>query len=440
MSRKTRNSGKVWAIAVFLLLVVPCILFAEGAKEKPKVLSVLVQGGSESHTFAQATAAEFKQLTGYDVNIVAVPYEGLYDKMTAETVSPQSSYDLACVDFLWLPAWAHKLVPLDDLLTADVRSDLFAVSIAGGTYKGKFYGMPTWESCKVLIYRTDLFGDEKEKQAFRNQYGYELTPPKTWQEFIDVARFFTRDTNNDGVIELYGTYVGGAPHEDNACSWFDFALQAGADHLIVDDQGKVIIDSKPYVDGLAFMGDQLNKYKVAPPGALEMLCVQGAELFQDGKLAMMLNWPFAYRMAQDPAGSKVVGKVDSRPMIAGSAGVGVTSGTWINIIPASSKNVDMAKKYIKFWYERDKTLFKLTGEAARKSTFADYKDKSGYETVGPLLTSLAAPRSAPRPLLVKYQQVSTEAILPALQSVLSGSRTPQEAAKWAGVKVAEILK
>jgi multiple sugar transport system substrate-binding protein len=241
-------------------------------------------------------------------------------------------------------------------------------------------------------------------------------------------------------LTFYGTYVGGAPHEDNACSWFDFALQAGANSLIVDEKGKVVVNSKPYINGLAFMGDQLNKYKVAPPGALEMLCVQGAELFQDGKLAMMLNWPFSYRMAQDPSGSKVVGKVDSRPMIAGSAGIAVTTGTWINIIPSSSKNVDMAKKYIKFWYERDKILFKLTGEAARKSTFADYKGKPGYETVGPLLTSLAAPRSKARPLLVKYQEVSSEAILPALQSVLNKSRTPEEAAKWAAAKVEEIIK
>ncbi len=435
-----RRMSKVWALTSFVLLVIPVMVFAGPGRETPKVVTILVQGGSESHIFAQETAAEFKELTGYEVNIVAVPYEGLYDKMTAETVSPQSSYDVACVDFLWLPAWAHKLAPLDDLLTSEVRADLFAVSIAGGTYKGKFYGMPTWESCKVLVYRTDLFGDEKEKQAFKNKYGYELAPPTNWQEFVDIARFFTRDNNNDGVIDLYGTYVGGAPHEDNACSWFDFALQAGADYLIVDDKDKVVVDSQPYIDGLRFMGDQLNKYKVAPPGALEMLCVQGAELFQDGKLAMMLNWPFAYRMAQDPSGSKVVGKVDSRPMIAGSKGVGVTTGTWINIIPASSRNVAIAKKYIKFWYERDKTLFKLTGEAARKSTFTEYKDKPGYETVGPLLTSLAAPRSKARPLLVKYQQVSSEAILPALQSVLTGSRTPEEAAKWAAAKVAEIIK
>lgn len=403
-------------------------------------IKVLLQGGSESHTFAQHTAEEFEQLTGYRVDIVAVPYSGLYDKMTAEMVSPQGAYDVACVDFLWLPAWAHTLVPLGDLLTPEVRADLFDVSVEGGTYKGTFYGMPTWESSKILMYRKDLFQDAKEKTNFKNKYGYELEPPKTWNEFKDVAQFFTRDTDGDGVIDLYGTYVGGAAHEDVACSWFDFALQAGAESLIVDEKGNVVIDSEPYVEALRFMSDLLNVYKVAPPGALEILCVQGAELFRDGKLAMMLNWPFAFAMANDPEKSRVVGDTGSAPMIAGRAGVGVTTGTWINIIPKSSRNIDAAKQYVQFWFERDKVLFELTGEAARKSTFEAYVGKPGRETVASLLKSLAGPQSAPRPLLVNYEQISSEAVLPALQSVLAGDQTPEEAVAWAKTQIEEILE
>lgn len=426
----------LWCI--FLSLAV--IAFAGGGAEEEKVLTVLVQGGSEAHTFVQETAEEYESLSGYTLNIVAVPYSGIYDKMTAEIVSPQGAYDVASIDMIWLPAWASKLVPQDDLLTPEVRADLFDVTIGGATYKGKFYGLPNIEAAKTIMYRKDLFEDPTEKNNFKAKYGYELKTPDNWQEFMDVAEFFTRDSDGDGVVDLYGAYVGAAAMEDVACTWFDFALQAGAKDLIVDENGKVVINSKPYIDSLQFLSDMVNKDKVAPPGALEILCVQGAELFRDGKLAMMWNWPFGFKMANDSPESKVNGKVGSIPMIGGTAGRAVTNGTWINVIPQSSKRVEEAKNYVKFWYERDKLMFQLTGAAARKSTFEYMKGKPGGEIVESLYISLNAESSRTRPKLIKYEQISAEVVLPALQAVIGGSKTAEQAVADAEKQIQEILK
>ena len=403
-------------------------------------LSVLVQGGSEAHKFVQATAPEFEKLSGYKLNIVAVPYSGIYDKMTAEVASGQGAYDVASVDFIWLPAWADKLVPQDDLLTPAVKADLFDITIKGSTYKGHFYGLPNIEAAKTLMYRKDLFESASEKANFKSKFGYELKPPKNWKAFQDIAKFFTRDTNGDGVIELYGAYVGAALMEDVACSWYDFALQAGAKDLVVDANGNIVINSKPYIDSLRFLGDLVRKDKSVPPGALEMTTVQGAELFRDGRLAMMWNWPYAFKMANDSPESKVNGKVGSAPMIGGTAGIGVTNGTWINIIPKASKQVAAAKKYVQFWFDHDKQMFALTGAAARKSTFEAFKDKPGGEIVGSLYTSLNAPSSRTRPKLIKYEQVSNEAVMPALEAVVGGRSTPEQAVADAAAKIAEILE
>ena len=41
-------------------------------------------------------------------------------------------------------------------------------------------------------YRRDLFENAEEQIAFRERYDYDLAPAKTWEEYIDIAEFFTR--------------------------------------------------------------------------------------------------------------------------------------------------------------------------------------------------------------------------------------------------------
>src|SRR3546814_2985453 len=52
----------------------------------------------------------------------------------------------------------------------------------------------------TLSYRVDLFEDPEEQKAFRDKYGYDLAPPVTWDQYYDVAEFFTRPEE-----KLWGT-------------------------------------------------------------------------------------------------------------------------------------------------------------------------------------------------------------------------------------------
>ena len=47
-----------------------------------------------------------------------------------------------------------------------------------------------------VAYRKDWFEDAAEKTAFKVRYGYELAVPDTWDQFRDVAEFFTRPGEN----------------------------------------------------------------------------------------------------------------------------------------------------------------------------------------------------------------------------------------------------
>jgi multiple sugar transport system substrate-binding protein len=401
-----------------------------------KSITVLVEGGSPAQKVAEQTAAEFKKSTGYQVKINSVPYTGVYDKLKAELASRAGAYDVATIDVLWLPSLASGLLPLDNLMTNKVKSDLFPGLVNGGSYNGHVYGMPAWTNAKILLYRKDLFEDEANKQAFKAQYGYDLQPPKTWKEYEDTAKFFTR--TNNGQTDLYGTTVFGANNGDSVASWLDLAAQAGAKPLVMDN-GKVVVNSKPYVQALELLTNMLRKDKSVPPGALQISSAETEQLFEDGKAAMELAWGHFYRTSNDPSQSKVAGKVGVAPMIAGSDGIGVVPGPWYQVVPKSSKKQKIAQKYINFLYDKNALYMETLGVAARKSVFEEYSKKSGYEHLVPLMTTLSSKQAQNRPSIKEWQQIESEALIPAVQYALSGEKTPQEALNWAATTIQGIV-
>jgi len=59
-------------------------------------------------------------------------------------------------------------------------------------YAGKLYTLPYDGDVLSLYFRKDIFNDETEKSNFKKAYNKELAPPETWDEMLDIAKFFTR--------------------------------------------------------------------------------------------------------------------------------------------------------------------------------------------------------------------------------------------------------
>ena len=60
-------------------------------------------------------------------------------------------------------------------------------------WAGKTYGMPSNSAVMMMFYRKDLFEDPTEQAAFKEQYGYDLAVPQTWDQYRDTAEFFDRE-------------------------------------------------------------------------------------------------------------------------------------------------------------------------------------------------------------------------------------------------------
>jgi multiple sugar transport system substrate-binding protein len=389
-------------------------------------VTVLCEAGGQAELTPVANA--FSKETGTQVTFVALPYDGLYNRFNTELSAGTPSFDVAAMDAIWLPTFAGKLTPLDDMFTDAVKADLFPSLLTEGQINGKYVGMPVWANAEILFYRKDLFEDPKEMSAFKSKYGYELAAPTTWQQFQDVAQFFTRGT------KLYGTDVKGAVETE----WLAHVVQAGAAGPVLDPGGKVIIDDAAHLAALEFYSNLNNTLKVAPPGAVQVDWGAAQNLFNQGKTAMTRFWAHAYR--QIPKDSSVHGKVGAAPMIKGAAGIGAIPGPWYLSLPSGGPKADLAKKFIQYAYDHnDLSIESDLGLAARKSAFAKYQDKSGYESFKPLIETLDGPATKARPSTPKWQQIVDTVLVPTIQGSLKSGANYQSLLTAARGKVEGLV-
>ena len=377
-----------------------------------ETLNILVEGGGEQ--LQKAIAEKFQKETGNEVKFTVVPYTGVFEKLTAEIASGSSNYDVATIDVIWMAKFAKSAEPLDALFTDAVKADLPPALLTDAKIGGSYVGMPAWANAEILFYRKDMFADPKEQSAFKAKFTYDLAPPKTWQQFRDVAVFFTRSTKGDGKIDFFGTDVKGA----NAEEWMATVLQAGSPGVVLDDGGKVIVDNAAHLKALQFYADVHCKDKATPDDVVQMDWPTSQNLFYQGKTAMMRFWAHAYRLT--PKDSKVDGKVGVAPMIAGDAGIGAIPGPWYNIVPKTGAHKDLAKQFVAYAFKNNVLGIEAPlGLAAANSAYKAYQDKPGFENFAPLLSTLAGPATKGRPMVANWQEIVDEAVVPMLQEALA---------------------
>lgn len=315
----------------------------------------------------------------------------MYDKLSTEIKAGQTAHDVACMDFVWLAAFADAIEPITDADTSDFLPTLEE----SGTIDGNLLGYPMWVNAKILIYRKDLIPEDKV--------------PKTWDEYKALAKEMKTD-------DMYGTTVFGSG-SDAVCSFLDFACQAGADGLVYDKDGNVNITDQPYVDALDFMVEMANE-DCTPSDSLATASTESQELFNNGKVAMQLNWSHQYPAAVEALGAD---KVGCAPMIAGSAGVGVTTGPWYESVMKNSENKDMALKYVEYMYDHNADYMNGTLKiAGRTSVYEKAGKEAGNEHTTAVLDTLNEKQSQPRPMVSTWSQVE-EVLTGVVESCLGGA-------------------
>jgi ABC-type glycerol-3-phosphate transport system substrate-binding protein len=297
----------------------------------------------------------------------------------------------------------------------------------------RFVGMPAWTNAQVLFYRADLFADPAQQAAFQAEYGYELAPPTTWEQYLDVADFFTQDTDGDGAVDLYGTDVKGAVETE----WLALVLQAGAQEMVLDADGDVIIDDAEHKAALDAYIAPLEA-GAAPSGASQVDWAEAQNLFYQGKTAMTRFWAHAY--TQVPDDSPVAGEVGVTTMPAGPGGSAAVPGAWYLSVPTATEKEEQATDFIQFAFDHNELGIDTSlGLAATIPALEAGAQQDGRENLAALIEALEAPGTAPRPATDKWQQIVDGVLIPMLQKATAGGADTQALLDEARSQIEDIV-
>ena len=265
-------------------------------------VNIMTQTGAIEEPL-QRRAPEFEKLTGAKINIIAVPFSDLYQKILTDWASGTNSVDAAVFAPQWMVDYAAggyledlgPRIAKDKKLEWDQIAPFFRNFSA--TYAGKTYLIPLDGDFHMLYYRTDIL----------NKMG--LKPPRTWDEYLAVAKA-VNGKEFDGT-KVYGSCI--AKKRNAQSYWFITDISGSMIQSKGTAQGTFFDtkDMKPLIDNDAFRKalDFLKESgKYGPPDELNLDVSDTRPLFVSGKCALNLDWGDVGVLAIDPKTSKVIDK------------------------------------------------------------------------------------------------------------------------------------
>lgn len=302
----------------------------------------------ELHDLYEATLTK-KGLINGDWDIAHINTDWIFDAVNANAVENLSPYIKENPPQDFPKGWHQSLLHLQEI-------------------NGNVYGLPFHDGPECLIYRKDLFENPEEQKAFKNKFGYSLQPPKTWQEFTEIASFFNRPEQN-----LYGCVFANYPDGHNMV--FDFCLQLWTrGGSLLNKENQIQINTPEAVKALNFYRELVNNKNTTHPESKTFGSVEAGMAFAKGEAAMAINWFGFASMCEVIEASNVKGNVDITELPSdknhASASLNVY---WLYTIGSGSKHKNLAYQFLKFatTAQSDKLLTNEGGIGCRKSTWND---------------------------------------------------------------------
>jgi multiple sugar transport system substrate-binding protein/sorbitol/mannitol transport system substrate-binding protein len=313
----------------------------------------------------QTMEQEFTNLTGIKIVWDVVEETNLKNKQLLD-VQGAGSYDVMMVDAFWMSEYASKnvLEPIEPYANNSGKTPpwfdcndimpAYRNGIAGAN--GVNYGIPTAGETRFIAYRTDLF----------EKYGKE--PPKTMDEYLELARFFN---GKDGV---YGVSMRAQRGIHFASGWMSLMYNFGGGFMdqaaLANGQNIITATTPETIASLQFYVDLL---KNAPPDVGTYTHEEALGAYLSGKTAMWLDATALANQITNPATSTVADKTAFVPTPTGPGGDGAALAGWNLCISRKSSRKDAAWAFISFMSSKEKSAdyVKAGGVATRDSAFAN---------------------------------------------------------------------
>lgn len=313
-------------------------------------------------------AKQFADLTGAKVDVVYAPFGDLWQRIMVPFQTGVAAYDVMFYGSLWIGDFSNYLAPVPEkYLSSPGMQEVTPTYREVATWGDQMLQYPVDGDRNYLKYRSDIFNDPAMQQKFKDATGHDLGVPKTWEQYNEIAKFFSRwDWAGDGkthygsaeitksddlmwsaIIDRVAAYA----KNPNVTSGFFFDLNTM----------KPQVNNPGWVKGVQMYVDAKQAW---PPGGDNFGLGDEIFSFGGGQTLMSYTWDDAFIQAQEP-GNAIRNKVMAAP-IPGSNDVWnyqtqqwdhfdtpnnpqyVTWG-WTAAVAKASKQQEMAFDYLCFF-------------------------------------------------------------------------------------------
>jgi multiple sugar transport system substrate-binding protein len=186
------------------------------------------------------------------------------------------SLDLLGLDVVWTGEFANAgwIAPVPASTAKIVSEGVFSSVLQTARFKNRLYTVPIWSNTQLLWYRKDLVP----------------TPPKTWDEMIDMGEKIGPEK---GRIQVQ------ANRYEGLVVWVNQLIESAGTSVLAGPK-TVKLDKAPTEKALGIIG-RLSHSRVAPAN-LTTANEDSARLgFEAGNSAFQINYPFVYPSAKSNA-------------------------------------------------------------------------------------------------------------------------------------------
>ncbi len=329
---------KVIAITL-ILLAAGSFVFAQGAQEKADETQVVKfwYHFDNPETALNPLIQKFEaENPGIKIEAERISWDS-YNQKLLTAIAGGYPPDVAQVKLWWQPQLVDMgaLLPLDDYIAAwDGKDDVYDKIWELTKYSdGHQYYMPLQMVILYLYYRTDMF----------DELGLEV--PTTREEFLDVAQKLTRDTDGDGVVDVYGFGIRGARGGHDW--WGTFVLSSGAEFF--DANGNSGLTTPEAIAANQWFIDLYRKYKVSPPTTPSDGFQEIIANMKSGRTAMTIHHRGSAAGLDEVLGEKL----SAAPVPMGTVGSWTSFGDEENAVFAATEVPDAAFKWASFLAEAE---------------------------------------------------------------------------------------
>ena len=274
------------------------------------------------------------------LNWVTLEENVLRQKVTTDIATKGGQFDVLTIGTYEVPIWAKKkwLVSLDKLGADYDVDDLLPPIRAGLSHDDKLYAAPFYGESSFVMYRTDLM----------EKAGLKMPESPTW-DFIKQAA----DKMTDKAGGVYGICLRGKPGWGENMAFLT-AMSNSFGARWFDEKWNAQFNTPEWKKTLDFYVALMKAD--GPPGASSNGFNENLALFDAGKCAMWIDATVAASFVTNPKDSRVADKVGFA--MAPNAGLGKNANwlwAWNLAIPAGSKKVDAAEKFIAWATSKDYT-------------------------------------------------------------------------------------